>query len=267
MIRFASALAAVVALALVAGCGDSDNNTAAADMSVVLDLLPPGDMVVLEAECDVFSNTGCPAGQKCTIGTQNGTPRDLCFAVSATTVGEGASCMAVVSGSRAGDNCDPGLICLDFPGDGPHCRKPCFVRGECPSGKGCVLLTPTSTQRKVDGGTEVLHACAADDECDPVAQTRCTGGRACWLSPPDDVGRLGICLMTLMPGMAGASCVNQADCAPGFRCAGLGFCRRYCYFEMPDGGAAGGIGSCPATEGLCDRFSFSGPLYGICGAE
>jgi hypothetical protein len=262
---FAAAMLAAIA---GGGCGDDTTGNTALDMSVALDLTPPGDMVVLRPECDVFANSGCSAGQKCTIGTQNGTPRDLCFAISANPVGLGAACQAVTDGSgRAGDNCAPGLICLDFPGDGPHCRKPCFVRGQCAAGEGCVLTTPTATQRQDEGGIEVLHACAHDDGCDPVAQTVCSGGKGCWLSPPDDVGRIGLCLTNLKPGMAGADCKAQAECAPGFRCNGLGFCRRYCYFEQPDGGVSGGLGSCPAVEGVCDRFSFSGELYGICGAE
>jgi hypothetical protein len=73
--------------------------------------------------------------------------------------------------------------------------------------------------------------------------------------------------MNLKPGMSGESCTAQAECAPGFRCDGFLFCRRYCYFDAPDGGVAAGAGSCPTAEGLCDRFSFSGPIYGICGAN
>jgi hypothetical protein len=261
--------AAAILILVVAGCGD-DSTSTGGDMAVELDLSTPGDMVKLKAECDVFANTGCPTGDKCTIGTQNGTPRDLCFAVAATTVGLGAACTSVADGSgRTGDNCAPGLICLDFPGDGPHCRKPCYVRSHCAAGEGCVLTTPTSTQRMTEGGTQFLHACKSDDGCDPVAQTVCTGDRHCWLSPPDDVGRLGICLMSLGTAMAGDTCdaAKQAQCAPGFRCDSFDLCRRYCYFEPPDGGAAPGVGGCPAGEGVCDRFSYSGLLYGICGSE
>ncbi|HEX8953443.1 MAG TPA: hypothetical protein VF945_16420, partial [Polyangia bacterium] len=200
---------AFVALVLAAaGCGD-DSTSGAADMAVPLDLTPPGDMTVLKPECDVFANTGCPSGQKCTVGTQNGTPRDLCFAISANPVGDGATCMAVDDGSgRTGDNCAPGLVCEDFPGDGPHCRKPCYVRADCAAGQACVLTTRTGTQRMTEAGTQFLHTCGSDDGCDPVAQNVCSGGRHCWLSPPDDVGRVGICLMPLPPGgMAGDVCV------------------------------------------------------------
>ena len=75
--------------------------------------------------------------------------------------------------------------------------------------------------------------------------------------------------MSLGAGMAGDSCdaAKQAQCSPGFRCDSFDFCRRYCYFEEPDGGVSAGAGGCPATEGACGRFSFSGPIYGICGAE
>jgi hypothetical protein len=263
----------VLCLALVAGgCGDdASTSMTAADMAVEIDdLTPPGDMVVLKAECDVFANSGCPSGQKCTVGTQNGTPRDLCAPVSATTVGTGASCMSVdIGNGRTGDNCAPGLICLDFPGDGPHCRKPCYARGDCP-GQACVFTTPTSTQRMSEAGVQTLHACANDDGCDPVAQNVCSGGRKCWLSPPDNIGRVGVCLMPLSPGgMAGDACVGamQAGCAPGFRCDNFDFCRRYCYYTAPDGGTTSGTGSCGATEGTCNRFEFSGPLYGICGNQ
>lgn len=257
-------LATAFALLIVAGCGDDGG---AADMAVVLDMTVQ-DMVVLKPECDVFANTGCATGQKCTVGTQNGTPRDLCFAVSDSPVGIGAECMFVGDGSgRFGDNCASGLVCLDFPGDGPHCRKPCYQRSDCAAGDACVFTTPTSTQRQTEGGIEVLRVCAHDTGCDPVAQNDCPTGRSCWLSPADDVGRAGVCLVNRQPGMAGADCKAQVDCAPGFRCNGLGLCRRYCYFLPPDGGAAPGQGDCPAAEGLCDRFSYSGPLYGICGAQ
>ncbi|MGZ3425816.1 MAG: hypothetical protein ACXVCV_04160 [Polyangia bacterium] len=258
----------LLTLSLLAGCGD-DGSSSAFDLAVTLDLVPPGDMVVLKPECYVYGNMGCPAGKRCTIGTQNGTPRDLCVPESATPIAEGAACTFVdEGGGRTGDECADGLICLDFPGDGPHCKQPCYVRAQCAAGEACALTTPTSTQHTdKDAGVQVLRACVHDDGCDPVAQTVCTGARHCWLSPPDDVGRVGICLMNLKPGMTGESCAAQAECAPGFRCDSFLFCRRYCYFDAPDGGVAAGAGGCPAAEGLCDRFSFSGPIYGICGAN
>ena len=257
---------ALVLLAAAAGCGDDSSGPA--DMTVSIADMTMQDMVVLKPECDLFAQTGCGAGLRCTVGTQNGTPRILCAPPATTPVGEFAACMAVdLGGGRMGDDCATGLACIDFPGDGPHCRRPCYERAQCAAGNGCVFTSPASqTRTDVDAGDESLAFCAKNDGCDPVAQTVCSGGKGCWLSPADDVGRLGVCLMSLATGMAGADCKAQAECAPGFRCNGQGFCRRYCYFETPDGGAQPGQGGCPAAEGICDRFSFPG-IYGICGSQ
>ena len=248
---------------IVAGCGAS-SEMPSADLGVAADL--SAEVMALPPECDVYRDSGCPDGQKCTIGSDHGQPRDLCFAISANPLGEGAACAAVTVGDRSGDDCAPGLICLDFPGDGPRCRKPCFQRSDCPAGGGCVLGTPTSTIGTVDGGTFILKACIADSACNPIAQSGCANGRACYLSPPDDVGRVAMCLTTQTSGMAGDDCDRQVACAPGFRCNGFGFCRRLCYYGMPDGGAPAGAGTCPAVEGPCDRLALGG-IYGICGAE
>jgi hypothetical protein len=260
--RFATALS----LVLLAGCGDDGGGPP--DMSASLADMTVQDMVTLDPECDVFTQTGCSSPLRCTIGTQGGTPRAICVPAAANPLGEGAACMAVPDAQgRMGDNCATGLVCLDFPGDGPHCRRPCYERAHCGAGNGCVFTSPArATRTDADAGDELLAFCAHDDGCDPVAQTVCTGDRHCWLSPADDVGRLGVCLMNLAPGMAGADCKAQAECAPGFRCNGLGFCRRYCYFDTPDGGAQPGQGECPAAEGICDRFSFPA-IYGICGGQ
>src|SRR5262249_8128043 len=206
------------------GAGGGDDGGGPPDMAVPSDMTAL-DLTVLAPECDVFAQTGCNAPLRCTIGTQGGTPRAICVPAAANPVAEGNACMAVPDDQgRMGDNCATGLVCLDFPGDGPHCRRPCFARTQCGAGNGCVFTSPVGVTRDdADAGTEALAFCAHDDGCDPVAQTKCSGGRGCWLSPPDDVGRLGVCLMNLKPGMAGADCKAQAECAPGFRCDGQGF--------------------------------------------
>lgn len=258
--------ASLVLMVAVAGCGSS-SPTPGADMSVVIvDMTVGNDLFRFPAECDVQANTGCSAGQKCTVGTDHGVPRDLCFAISASPVGEGAACTTVTDAAtvRTGDNCAPGLICENFPGDGSHCRVPCYVRAQCPANQACVLLTTTATVKATDAGMQALKSCRKPDNCDPVAQNVCTGGTGCWLSPADDVGRVGLCLTNAKMGTLGAACVNQVDCAPGWRCAQFNFCRRYCYFQQPDGGAS--AGSCPAAEGPCDLF-FGSQQYGICGAQ
>ena len=136
------------------------------------------------------------------------------------------------------------------------------ARATAPSGQACVL-----TDADVDAAHDRRRhrsSCTparSDDGCDPVAQNGLhAAGARCWLSPPDDVGRVGICLMSLGAGHGRRHLrrAKQAQCAPGFRCDGFDFCRRYCYFDAPDGGITAGAGACPASEGACERFSFSG---------
>ena len=260
LVLASSCLAAFV----VTGCGSSSTGM---DMAVSLaDLATPAPVSGGPPECDIIANTGCPAGQKCTIGTDTAGPRTICFAIASPAVAAGGDCMPVTMGTRTGDNCAAGLSCVDYPGEGKKCRTPCFFRQTCGTGQACVVPTTSFDVAGEDGGNPtLLDACHSDDGCDPVAQSVCTGGKGCYLSRADDVGRVGVCLMDVKPGMDGADCSHITDCAPGFRCDSFQFCRRYCYFQDANGGTPTS-GQCPAGEGNCALFSFSGSRYGICGA-
>lgn len=256
---------AVVAVLALGGCGKSAGKVhegGAADLAVGADAASG-----LAAECDVFTNTGCPSGQRCTIGTDHGQPRDLCFAIAAAPLDELFSCQPVVDASdssRTGDTCAAGLVCMPMAGDYDRCRRPCYMRADCAAGQGCVVPTSTSDLRSDDAGLFELRGCQPDNGCDPIAQTVCFAGNKCYLSLFDDVGRVGECLIP-GTGQAGSLCGNITDCAPGFRCDNGNFCRRYCYYAgAPDAGA---LGACPSDEGVCDLFTESGEVYGICGAE
>ncbi len=98
----------VLACAFALGCGSS--STTAPDMTA-----PSGDMsaaIVVDAgppECDPVNNTGCAAGEKCTIGSDHGGPRSSCFPIASAPVAEGGDCMSVTMGELVGDNCAAGL--------------------------------------------------------------------------------------------------------------------------------------------------------------
>lgn len=248
---------------LLAACGSSSTATDMA-VTVINDLSMP-DVDAGPSECDVLSNTGCPAGDKCTIGTDDGAPRDICFPVAAAPVALGGDCMSVTMGKRVGDNCAAGLSCITYFGEGAKCRAPCYIHSDCPAGSGCFVVTISNTTRTDEGGTNTLRACHVDDGCDPVAQTVCTSPKACYLSGADDVGRYGVCLMPTKMGMDGDDCANLGECAPGFRCDLFGFCRRYCYYETAGGGIPT-TGQCPSGEGTCQLFPDEDDQYGICGA-
>lgn len=263
--RLGIAAAVAVALSLCGGgCGKSSDH--ARDAGAPVDLAAAADGSLLGPECDVLTNGGCPAGQRCTIGSEAGRPRDLCVALVADPKPEGFACVPVVQGDRIGDDCDAGLVCMTLVGATTVCRRPCYQRADCKSGEGCTVPTLTSTSRSDDGGTFVLRGCNSDVGCDPILQNVCLFGLGCYLSTFDDVGRISECLQPGV-GQAGSACTAITDCAPGFRCDGLGICRRYCYDAGPqqtDGGVAGG---CPDGEGLCDDFTSSGGKFGVCGAQ
>ncbi|HEX4460777.1 MAG TPA: hypothetical protein VIA18_22515 [Polyangia bacterium] len=255
---------AVVAVLALGGCGKS---AVRARDGGALDLAVADDAGGLAPECDVLTNTGCATGERCTIGTDHGQPRDLCFAIAAAPLDEFVPCQPVVDATdatRTGDTCAAGLVCMPLDGDFDRCRRPCYMRADCAAGQGCVVPTSTSTVLNSDAGAFALRGCQIDAGCDPIAQTVCFAGSGCYLSTFDDVGRVSECLMA-GSGQADTLCTNITDCAPGLRCDNGNFCRRYCYYEAaPDAGA---LGACPTDEGVCDQFTDSGEVYGICGSE
>lgn len=257
--RLALASCCVLISACGSGASTPDMMTAAIDLAAAVpDAGPP--------ECNAVANSGCQSGEKCTIGTDDGAPREICFPIATAPVPEGGGCVSVTMGKRVGDNCAAGLSCVVYFGEGALCRRPCFFRSDCPGGSGCVVPTISNTLLTNDGGaTAFLRACHADDGCDPVAQDKCTNGKSCYLSAADDAGRLGECLTPLSSKMTGAACSSIPDCAPGFRCDSLQFCRRLCYYETATNGIPA-TGQCPAGEGSCELFPRGSTLYGMCGA-
>jgi hypothetical protein len=172
----------------------------------------------------------------------------------------------VTIGARTGDNCAPGLTCIKFAGN-LECHKPCFVRADCAAGQACIGPTLSTSTKSVGGQIWGLSACINATACDPISQGVCPMGLACYFAAaPDDVGLVTLCLKpTGVNAMAGGDCKVARDCAPGFRCSGLGFCRRVCYYTAPDAGS--NAGACPPSEGACDLFFDSTDQYGICGSQ
>ena len=195
------------------------------------DLTPPGDMVDAQGRSATSSPT--PAvrrAQKCTIGTQNGTPRDSVLSPSsATTVGAGARCAtrSTIGNGRAGDNCArrPHLPRL------PRRRAAvpeAVLRARATAPRQGVRLSPRRRGRSgmTEGGVQALHALRRRRRLRPGRADGVHGrAQAAGSRRPTTSRRVGMCLNALSPGMAGDTCTAQADCAPGFRCDSLLFCR------------------------------------------
>ncbi len=83
---------------------------------------------VASGTCDPFDPTSCG-----TMACHPGATGTRCETVSATAVGEGATC-------ASSSECQPGLVCLMFTAaEGFRCHSMCHARsiGECSAGRAC----------------------------------------------------------------------------------------------------------------------------------
>jgi hypothetical protein len=255
----------VIFLAVIAaGCGDDSSGMdgGAVDMIVPHDLVPQQDQA--PPVCDVLAQTGCSAGQHCTVGKINGTPQNLCFMNAANPLAEGAACMPVSPDSvTVGDTCAAGLACVNEIGD-VRCRKLCLAHEDCGANQACVALTGSNQTGTVLGVTDVaVNACVDDSGCDPIMQTGCPTGTRCVITRSDFVARVTVCGQNVTgQGKPGDECASSLDCAAGVRCSGLGFCRQLCY-PLVSGNPPVGQGGCPSGF-MCTPISAADSKYGEC---
>ena len=257
----------------VAACGNSNNNEDASvyDLSKIEDMsgsdASPG---TYGTPCDVIQGLGCVDGLHCAIAVPNNgdtTGHALCVPDSPIVLPEGFPCTPDIlfDGYLYADFCAPGLTCTAVANGFPVCSKLCFRHRDCKNGAVCAAPVNSDVTQTTGGGFQLpLAACLNSDGCDPIAQD-CDaifggGGLICEFSPSDNTSRVTLCLAAAGTGVDGDDCSSQADCAPGFMCEGLGFCRRICY-RNPPAGATGG--DCQPDEGVCMSFSGSG-IYGRC---
>jgi hypothetical protein len=257
-------------LALVvsaAGCGDSNNNSADFSMPPADLLPPPEDAAPYVPACDPIAQTGCGTGEHCTVAKVNGAPMEACIPTPKNPIPEGGTCMPLqLQGSAlVGDSCAPGTACIGLI-DVFKCRPFCFQHSDCASGS-CVAPTGSPLRKMFSKDVELaLATCTANEGCDPVVQTGCP---RCFVSRGDVdstgnlVSRITFCGMSSGQLPAGGSCSSSADCAAGYRCSGLGFCRKLCYVtDGPDGGDPA-AGLCPAPI-VCAPIAATSDVYGEC---
>ncbi len=170
-------------------------------------------------------DVGCEPGERCTV---LGAVVFAC--VPAGTVPVGGSCEE--------EDCVPGAICKHKPGGGSVCLAFCQSSEECPAlEEGC--LFPFQ-------GIDDWGWCDTW-ECDPVAQTGCGPGEACYYSDPEK----GTTLCWEAGGLeVGADCSSFLEmCVPGADCfpdPGSGPNYTYhCYAYCDD--------AHPCTAGSCQK--------------
>jgi hypothetical protein len=160
----------------------------------------------LPAACDIFYQTGCAVGQKCTFMTGG------VGCAGAGPVGLGEACGGSAGGCVAGGLCvnsTCGEIC-DASADAPadvSCEEKCSSMSNItPAIWGVGICT--------DQGPAVTCDFWAQDCEDPTQNCYYVTGGATCLTPNGDLGE-------------GAACASLQDCGQGFTCAG-GTCVRPC---------------------------------------
>jgi hypothetical protein len=183
-------------------------------------------------ECDPTMPGMCGAGLKCSVVIDRDNPDDVqvffgCTPLSIGMAGEGVLCgrgRDVPGTDRPSetlpfyetDTCAEGLICL---ADGT------FNRCQALCGLSDTMECNRETQYcQLVNQEPPFGACFATDDCDPVAQTGCAMGEACYAleNTFDDV--VGVCFEVVppegmtMPLPAGEPCMFVNNCVSGTQC-------------------------------------------------
>lgn len=210
---------------------------------------PASDAAVLDASdcsespCRIATpQCGCGAGLACVSSAGVRT----CAAPG--TAGDGELCTTSA-------DCAAGLNCSKFGARAPPgiCIEYCTTAADCTGGGSCTQMLPPEP---------MLGLCSFS--CDPVAQTGCPGGTACYLfavlSVPDAIPSLASSCTTPSGLAEGAACTRPRDCAPGLTCVPVG-AETVCVPQCVVGGA-------PCLSGSCGSYvpplSLFGVEYGAC---
>ena len=219
-------LSLIVAMSVAAcGSGTATDVRSTTDSGVLADAGPP-------VPCDPFAPTSpCPSEQFCGVvaeyddGGQLATTGFECLQYPAAR-GLGDYCQRRVlstSPQRNSITCGSRLACVD-----PRCVPLCTAsHPACSAGEVCAALS----------GPSFSGECLAVTACDPVAQSGCSAGMACYLLPLFGSTTVG-CFAATPPASAVA---ENAPCNSGGCAAGLS-----CYPDDPNAG--------PSHGGHCRRF-------------
>ncbi len=249
-------------LVVMTGCGGDDTIGPPIDSSIVdgTTIIDGGSMdsgIAMDAgadaapvdsgaptcsgDCDPREGAACGDAGACALAGE----APLC-AETLGTKAAGASCEAV-------DDCLPGLACFMRAGSGVCADVCCPNEETCPEGQRC-----SGAGILVDGTETEWWSCVGPRMCDVLdPMEACERGEGCYIVSPEgdtDCLRAG-------SGEAGASCVEQNDCAGGYFCAGVtdGTCARICEI-----GSTSGPRACPDGEGNCQAYPYSPPGTGVC---
>jgi hypothetical protein len=185
--------------------------------------------------CDPVRGTGCLTGLTCQVAQ---TGQHSCATAGGATVDQPC---------QGSGDCAPGLGCFSGGGGTTTCRPYCDTRGpSCGPNSYCNYIDATWV-----GYCSV--PVGPPPACNPVTQTGCAEGSACYAFPGGG-GTTGCELPGTVQNYQ--TCNLASDCARGLGCfdgPDGRRCRPHCYFDSPE--------SCPGAEPYCN---FVGGNYGFC---
>jgi hypothetical protein len=225
---------------------------AGADLTTPPDLTPPPD---LATPCNVFPQSGCGGGEKCTLGPSN-TP--ICTTNGTKTTGQ--QC-----GTGGSDDCVAGDLCTaDAPAPAPaSCRAFCSTDTNCTQ-TAVGAATPAANTAHCAISITGTPDTVCTQPCNPVLNagaSGCLSGQGCVYGGTATVPELTDCET---PGPAGNvdnfNCTTTADCASGYVCVGpvgMSRCRQVCR-NANDNDCSNIFDICYAPAGVAS------PMFGFC---
>ncbi|NOY93310.1 MAG: hypothetical protein GXP55_19155 [Deltaproteobacteria bacterium] len=289
--RYAIALTLVTGLISMTGCGDdsggSDSGmdaTTGMDSSVDsgrdsgrdggMDATTDGSTDSGPADagsvCDPHTADSCPSGEKCSVvlvfgPAPDNTLENITFGCVDDTraKGERAPCSRNrdatpdnTDDNTVSDDCQQGLFCFTAETASANVCRPLCSGGtiDCGEGKFCLGLN----------SEPAFGVCQTAQGCDPVFQTGCTAGKACYTIGATNGDLLGACFVPSaqdggVPG-PGEACRSLDGCQAGSGCfpeelpdGGFGdsLCRSFCTTASFDAGV-------PTDAGSADAGSMDG---------
>lgn len=189
-------------------------------------------------QCDPYTPGSCPEGEKCSVVLEvNPDPEgmnDLFFACVPIPRGgartEGQFCNRFAedatpeesSDDQRTDACEQGLFCWYQPGGMlSTCQRLCGdeTTPGCPVEQWCNIL---SAPDEMAPDFPLFGVCDPADNCDPVYQTGCRGGEACYLIGNTTGDFVSECFefvpLEMMTGEVGETCMFINNCRPGAQC-------------------------------------------------
>jgi hypothetical protein len=194
---------------------------------------------VCTGNCDPVGKTnGCAPGLVCALYAFDRT--DCMCRAGGTLHRDGETC----SPALAGEDCQPGLMCLTR-GTTSKCRPICRIAAkDCAADRTCAVLPDHSVY-----GACIPNRGDVPFSCDPAVAASCPGGASCVVACKEKDVHPSVSCQPAGAREVGQTCIETRDCVPGSACltrcpksSDVSVCSRYCKSDAECGGGTSKCG-------------------------